>query len=117
LEDVETDLDFCGLIVLENKLKVESTPCIMELKSIEIEIIMATGDAALTGISVAAECGIIVEYLEMYIAELIDKTVTWTHYNSDIEELGSYPGEVPWVSLINKEASKEFTLVLIGPAF
>nr|XP_034336554.1 probable cation-transporting ATPase 13A3 isoform X2 [Crassostrea gigas] len=55
-EQVEKNLNFVGLIVMENKLKPETTPVIKELREANIRCIMVTGDNLLTAISVAREC-------------------------------------------------------------
>ncbi|XP_056009039.1 polyamine-transporting ATPase 13A3-like isoform X2 [Ostrea edulis] len=55
-EQVEKDLIFLGLIVMENKLKPETTPVINELREANIRCIMVTGDNVLTAVSVAREC-------------------------------------------------------------
>jgi len=40
---VESDLEFIGLIVFENKLKPETTPVIRELHDANIRSVMVTG--------------------------------------------------------------------------
>lgn len=40
---IEKDMTFLGLIVLENRLKPETTPCIQTLNDAEIRVIMVTG--------------------------------------------------------------------------
>lgn len=42
-EEVESDLIFLGLIVLENKLKPETTPVISKLRDANIRIVIVTG--------------------------------------------------------------------------
>lgn len=48
-----------GLVILENKLKPETTKIIHTLTRSNIRPIMCTGDNLLTGISVARECGML----------------------------------------------------------
>lgn len=43
-EEVESDLVFLGLIVLENKLKPETTPVISKLKDANLRLVIVTGD-------------------------------------------------------------------------
>ncbi|KAG5287083.1 cation-transporting ATPase [Histoplasma ohiense] len=57
--EAESDLEFIGIIVFENKLKPSSKGVITELNQAHIRNIMCTGDNILTGVSVARECGII----------------------------------------------------------
>lgn len=42
-EEVENDLTFLGLLILENKLKEETKPVITRLKKANIRTIMVTG--------------------------------------------------------------------------
>jgi cation-transporting P-type ATPase 13A2 len=52
-EDAECDLEFLGLLIMENKLKPESNGILETLKSSDVRAVMATGDNVLTAISVA----------------------------------------------------------------
>lgn len=58
-EQLECDLTFLGLLVMENRLKVETTPVIQTLQEANIRTIMVTGDNMLTALSVARECGMV----------------------------------------------------------
>ncbi|KAB5563391.1 hypothetical protein GE09DRAFT_1112275 [Coniochaeta sp. 2T2.1] len=57
-QEVESDLEFVGFIIFENKLKPTTTPVIEELLRSNIPCVMVTGDNILTAISVARECGL-----------------------------------------------------------
>ena len=57
--DVESNLDFVGFIIFENKLKLASTAVITELNDAGIRKVMCTGDNILTAISVSRECHLI----------------------------------------------------------
>lgn len=43
-EVIEKDLDLLGLIVMENRLKPDTTPCIQKLNDAQIRVIMVTGE-------------------------------------------------------------------------
>lgn len=58
-EAIEVDLNLLGLIIMENRLKVHTTPCIQTLNDANIKIVMLTGDNILTAVSVARDCKII----------------------------------------------------------
>ncbi|VDO07249.1 unnamed protein product [Rodentolepis nana] len=58
-EELECDLRFLGLVVLDNPLKLETGPTVRELLEADFRVIMATGDNLLTGVSVARQCGMI----------------------------------------------------------
>jgi cation-transporting ATPase 13A2 len=57
-EEAESDLEFLGFIIFENKLKPNTGPVITELKRAGLRNVMCTGDNILTAISVARECGL-----------------------------------------------------------
>lgn len=56
--DCENQLTFLGLLVMENKLKIQTNSVIKTLNECKIRTIMATGDNVLTAISVARQCSI-----------------------------------------------------------
>ncbi|RNA15084.1 putative cation-transporting ATPase 13A3 isoform X2 [Brachionus plicatilis] len=56
---VEKDLEFYGLLIMQNKIKPETTPVINELKSAAISTVMVTGDNLLTALCVARKCGMV----------------------------------------------------------
>ncbi|SCU93861.1 LADA_0G05226g1_1 [Lachancea dasiensis] len=60
-EELESNLEFLGFIVFENKLKSATTPTLATLRSANIRNIMCTGDNVLTAISVGRECGLVKE--------------------------------------------------------
>lgn len=47
-QHIESGLDFLGLIMLENKLKPQTTPVIGQLHAANIRTLMATGDNLMT---------------------------------------------------------------------
>ncbi|XP_063297779.1 probable cation-transporting ATPase 13A4 [Pelobates fuscus] len=58
-EKVECDLIFLGLLILENRLKAETTPAINELNNALIRTVMITGDNLQTAITVARNSGVV----------------------------------------------------------
>uniref|UniRef100_A0A1B6E5I1 Cation-transporting P-type ATPase C-terminal domain-containing protein n=2 Tax=Clastoptera arizonana TaxID=38151 RepID=A0A1B6E5I1_9HEMI len=58
-EEVEKDLEFLGLLLMQNTLKPESAPVIKELKMAGIKCAMVTGDNLLTAVSVSRDCGLL----------------------------------------------------------
>ncbi|CAH0403556.1 unnamed protein product [Chilo suppressalis] len=58
-DEVEHDLEFLGLVIMENRLKPATTGIIRELKEANIHVVMITGDNIHTAVSVAKECGIL----------------------------------------------------------
>ncbi|VDM31789.1 unnamed protein product [Hydatigera taeniaeformis] len=58
---IEFQLQFLGLLVMENRLKPESAPVIKTLQEARIRPVMVTGDNMLTALSVARDCEMIDE--------------------------------------------------------
>lgn len=58
-EELEHQLTFLGLVVLENRLKEDTTAVISQLLEADLRAIMVTGDNLLTAISVARDCEMI----------------------------------------------------------
>ncbi|XP_040205463.1 probable cation-transporting ATPase 13A4 isoform X1 [Rana temporaria] len=68
-EDVESDLEFLGLLILENKLKPETKPVLQELSAANIRTAMITGDNLQTAITVAKTSGLVPENSSMILVE------------------------------------------------
>ncbi|KAK4203685.1 putative type V cation-transporting ATPase [Triangularia verruculosa] len=66
--DVESDLEFVGFIIFENKLKPTTAAVLKELGDSNIGTVMVTGDNILTAISVARESGMISETAHCFYA-------------------------------------------------
>lgn len=70
--EVESDLDFLGFVIFENKLKPASAAAIQELNTAGIRNIMCTGDNILTAISVARECNMIDRSVHCFVPSFSD---------------------------------------------
>lgn len=60
-DKVESELEFLGFVILENRLKPDSESVIKILNDASIRTIMVTGDNILTAVSVAKDCDMILE--------------------------------------------------------
>ena len=69
-EEAECDLDFLGLLIMENKLKPESNGVLENLKDCDVRAVMATGDNVLTAISVARQCKMLDPEKPVYLGEI-----------------------------------------------
>uniref|UniRef100_T1H8S0 Cation-transporting ATPase n=1 Tax=Rhodnius prolixus TaxID=13249 RepID=T1H8S0_RHOPR len=58
-EQVEYELIFLGLLILQNTLKPQSAPVIKQLQNARIKCLMLTGDNILTAVSVSRNCGLV----------------------------------------------------------
>uniref|UniRef100_A0A8B9I8Y6 Polyamine-transporting ATPase 13A3 n=1 Tax=Anser brachyrhynchus TaxID=132585 RepID=A0A8B9I8Y6_9AVES len=68
---IETNMDFMGLIIMQNKLKKETPAVLEDLRKANIRTVMVTGDNMLTAISVARDCGMILPQDKVIIAEAL----------------------------------------------
>uniref|UniRef100_A0A8D0B4R9 Polyamine-transporting ATPase 13A3 n=1 Tax=Sander lucioperca TaxID=283035 RepID=A0A8D0B4R9_SANLU len=58
-DHIEANMEFLGLIIMQNKLKAETPAVLQDLHQASIRTVMVTGDNMLTAISVARDCGMI----------------------------------------------------------
>ncbi|XP_064418362.1 polyamine-transporting ATPase 13A3 [Latimeria chalumnae] len=70
-DTVETNLDFLGLIIMQNKLKTETPAVLEDLRKANIRTVMVTGDNMLTAISVARDCGMVLPQDKVIVAEAL----------------------------------------------
>ncbi|XP_061653528.1 polyamine-transporting ATPase 13A3-like isoform X1 [Phyllopteryx taeniolatus] len=91
-EQIETNMDFLGLIIMQNKIKEETAGVLLELRQANIRTLMVTGDNMLTAISVAHGCGMIQVREKVIIADAVPPndqnpaSITWRYSeNIDLE--------------------------------
>ncbi|XP_042734340.1 probable cation-transporting ATPase 13A5 [Lagopus leucura] len=82
-EEVESGLEFLGLLVMENRLKPETKPVLRELAAARIRSIMVTGDNLQTAVTVARTAHMIHEDSKVIIVEAS-------------EPEGSAPASIAW---------------------
>ncbi|XP_066891445.1 probable cation-transporting ATPase 13A4 isoform X2 [Kogia breviceps] len=73
-DQVESDLIFLGLLILENRLKEETKPALEELISARIRTVMITGDNLQTAITVARKSGMVSESQKVILIEANETT-------------------------------------------
>ncbi|GMM27471.1 putative acid anhydride hydrolase [Martiniozyma asiatica (nom. inval.)] len=87
--ECESDLDFVGFIIFENKLKKLTTGTINELKMANIKTVMCTGDNILTAISVGKQCGMINSNEKVFVPNFVESGDGDSFYIewSDVDEV------------------------------
>uniref|UniRef100_A0A8C2IQU3 ATPase 13A3 n=1 Tax=Cyprinus carpio TaxID=7962 RepID=A0A8C2IQU3_CYPCA len=70
-DQIEKNMDFLGLIIMQNKLKTETPGVLEDLRRANIRTVMVTGDNMLTAISVARDCGMIQPQDRVIIADAL----------------------------------------------
>uniref|UniRef100_A0A8D2N1U3 Cation-transporting ATPase n=1 Tax=Zonotrichia albicollis TaxID=44394 RepID=A0A8D2N1U3_ZONAL len=82
-EEVESDLTFLGLLIMENRLKRETKPVLEELSAACIRTVMVTGDNIQTAITVAKNAGMIAPTHRVILVEAnegpgsFSASITW----------------------------------------
>lgn len=79
-EELEVGLNFLGFLLMENRLKPDTTQVISILKKAALRSVMVTGDNIQTAISVARECGIVglTEDVQIVTADASKMSWAWT---------------------------------------
>uniref|UniRef100_A0A3Q2VC59 Polyamine-transporting ATPase 13A3 n=1 Tax=Haplochromis burtoni TaxID=8153 RepID=A0A3Q2VC59_HAPBU len=96
---IETNMEFLGLIIMQNKIKPETAGVLCELQRANIRTLMVTGDNMLTAISVARDCGMVRPREKVIIADAVPPkdfqpaSITW-HYTENQLDEGTWDGEV-----------------------
>uniref|UniRef100_A0A8C4FAT1 Polyamine-transporting ATPase 13A3 n=1 Tax=Dicentrarchus labrax TaxID=13489 RepID=A0A8C4FAT1_DICLA len=70
-DHIEANMEFLGLIIMQNKLKAETPGVLQDLHGAHIRTVMVTGDNMLTAISVARDCGMIPPQDTVIIADAL----------------------------------------------
>nr|XP_023407406.1 probable cation-transporting ATPase 13A3 isoform X2 [Loxodonta africana] len=70
-DTIENNMDFMGLIIMQNKLKRETPAVLADLHKADIRTVMVTGDNMLTALSVARDCGMILPQDKVIVAEAL----------------------------------------------
>ncbi|CAN7985648.1 unnamed protein product [Ixodes hexagonus] len=96
-EELECGLTFVGLLVMENRLKPETTAVIRTLRRANVRTVMVTGDNMLTAVSVARDCEMIERDQEVLILstsmDSADSTPTLSWQSSEApRSKGSFDG-------------------------
>ncbi|XP_018423017.1 PREDICTED: probable cation-transporting ATPase 13A4 [Nanorana parkeri] len=82
-EEVESDLVFIGLLILENRLKPETVPVLCEMNNALIRTVMITGDNLQTAITVARNSGIVQNKVKVILVDACEPikdspaSITW----------------------------------------
>ncbi|NXL62474.1 AT134 ATPase, partial [Chordeiles acutipennis] len=99
-EEVESDLTFLGLLIMENRLKRETKPVLEELSAARIRSVMVTGDNIQTAITVAKNAGMISPMNRVILVEAnkipdsFSASITWKPLEENkTEDYGNLEGD------------------------
>ncbi|XP_054624927.1 polyamine-transporting ATPase 13A3-like isoform X2 [Dunckerocampus dactyliophorus] len=122
-EQIESNMNFLGLIIMQNKIKEHTESTLLDLRQANIRTLMATGDNMLTAISVARGCGMVQAHEEVIIADAVPPndrnaaSITWRYSdkpvlnNNQTAEV-SFSGEE-----VKDEAESRYHFAVSGQAF
>ena len=114
-EEVESNMEFLGFVVFENKLKPSTTPTLASLQDAGIRSIMCTGDNVLTAISVGRESGLITES-HVFVPQINDNMdpnedlIIWR----DVDDCDLI---LDGVTLEPMNGSSDYTIAVTGDVF
>uniref|UniRef100_A0A7N6F7J6 P-type ATPase A domain-containing protein n=1 Tax=Anabas testudineus TaxID=64144 RepID=A0A7N6F7J6_ANATE len=86
-DHIETNMEFLGLIIMQNKLKAETPGVLQNLHRANIRTVMVTGDNMLTAISVARDCGMIPPQDTVIIADALPPHDGQAEINISLEDV------------------------------
>ncbi|KAM8953694.1 putative cation-transporting ATPase 13A4 [Pelodytes ibericus] len=125
-EEVESDLEFLGLLILENRLKPETKPVLQELSSANIRTVMITGDNLQTAITVAKTSGLVSETSNIILVEADEPTefkfakISWHlvegHEQTSVNEIESMNIEIERRT-IEEEARGNYYFAMSGQSY
>ncbi|XP_016327909.1 probable cation-transporting ATPase 13A3 isoform X1 [Sinocyclocheilus anshuiensis] len=107
-DQIEKNMDFLGLIIMQNKLKTETPGVLEDLRRANIRTVMVTGDNMLTAISVARDCGMIQPQDRVIIADALPPKdgqaakITW-HYADKPSKLSNKPTKLEEMEIIMED--------------
>uniref|UniRef100_A0A8C7C8B6 Polyamine-transporting ATPase 13A3 n=1 Tax=Oncorhynchus kisutch TaxID=8019 RepID=A0A8C7C8B6_ONCKI len=96
-DQMEANMEFLGLIIMQNKLKAETSGVLQDLRRAHIRTVMVTGDNMLTAISVARDCGMIPPQDQVIIADALPPKdgqaakITWRYADNPSKHVGKAP--------------------------
>ncbi|KAM9720213.1 polyamine-transporting ATPase 13A3-like [Menidia menidia] len=91
---IETDMEFLGLIIMQNKIKQQTAGVLCELRQANIRTLMVTGDNMLTAISVARDCGMVRPQERVIIVDaappkdFYPASITWHYTDNPTQTVG-----------------------------
>eukprot|EP01028_Stygiella_incarcerata_P004976 TRINITY_DN214_c0_g1_i2.p1 TRINITY_DN214_c0_g1~~TRINITY_DN214_c0_g1_i2.p1 ORF type:complete len:680 (-),score=167.20 TRINITY_DN214_c0_g1_i2:43-2082(-) len=109
--DLEKDLKFIGLVILENHLKENTQEIIQILSNASIRNVMVTGDNVYTAVSVGKKCHIVDSKRPVFIGQKDSHdNLVWRNADHPLVELSTD-------DLLYSLASQDIQLALVGTAY
>ncbi|XP_061879454.1 polyamine-transporting ATPase 13A3-like [Entelurus aequoreus] len=122
-EQLETNMDFLGLIVMQNKIKEQTTGVLLDLRQANIRTLMVTGDNMLTAISVARDCVMVQAHENVIIADAVPPndenpaSITWRYSDNHVVRNEKTPRVIFADEGMQEEDTVGYHFAVSGPAF
>lgn len=124
-KDIENNLTFLGLLVMQNALKNATTPVINELHNANIRTVMVTGDNMLTALSVARECKMVPSSGKVIVVKATEPSqdapahIQWTYDKDKVECSPARDSSPYYQRTMNGDipSSTEFCFAVSGASF
>uniref|UniRef100_A0A8C7C2W6 Polyamine-transporting ATPase 13A3 n=1 Tax=Oncorhynchus kisutch TaxID=8019 RepID=A0A8C7C2W6_ONCKI len=116
-DQMEANMEFLGLIIMQNKLKAETSGVLQDLRRAHIRTVMVTGDNMLTAISVARDCGMIPPQDQVIIADALPPKdgqaakITWRYADNPSKHVGKAPRLEPQDQYHFAMSGKSFAVI------
>uniref|UniRef100_A0AAY5ESU2 Cation-transporting P-type ATPase N-terminal domain-containing protein n=1 Tax=Electrophorus electricus TaxID=8005 RepID=A0AAY5ESU2_ELEEL len=121
-DHIETNMEFLGLIIMQNKLKCETPGVLDVLRQAQIRTVMVTGDNMLTAISVARDCGMIPPQDRVIIADALPPKdgqparINWQYADNPSKHMSKTDIEVSPRPLLD-ESLERYHFAMSGKSF
>ena len=75
-DQLESDLEFIGLVLFKNMLKEDTSNAIQQIKQGDVRVVMITGDNALTGVFIGQQCNLVPPNTTVIVGDVISEKYT-----------------------------------------
>ncbi|XP_054622803.1 polyamine-transporting ATPase 13A3-like [Dunckerocampus dactyliophorus] len=122
-QQLETNMYFLGLIIMQNKIKEQSAGVLLDLRQANIRTVMATGDNMLTAISVARDCGMVQAREKVIIADAVPPndenpaSITWRYSDDPVLNDNQAPGIVFIEEGVKEDENPGYHFAVSGRSF
>ncbi|XP_061777078.1 polyamine-transporting ATPase 13A3-like [Nerophis ophidion] len=122
-EQLETNMDFLGLIIMQNKIKEQTAGVLLDLRRANIRTLMVTGDNMSTALSVARDCGMVPDHENIIIADAVPPNdenparITWRYSDNRVVRNKKTPRVIFADEGMQGEDPAGYHFAVSGPAF
>ncbi|KAI7892685.1 uncharacterized protein EV154DRAFT_585903 [Mucor mucedo] len=109
-DQLESGLNFIGLVLFKNLLKKDTTAAIQQIKQGDVRVVMITGDNALTGVYIGQQCGLVPDQASIIMGDIDEgNDIVWTEIDTG--------NEIKHIDTAIAASHGECELAITGKAF